>query len=247
VTSLTLAAVVMTLSGVPRPSQIRWCLLPVLRRSTGDGPVSDAVQCVEDAGLLPPLPPAPAGLPGAEPQLQRQQLPGYVVVQDVQMSCRHNRSGTGRGPGDRSGQGGSSGSISAHTSSTIHGRVLTPHERPNHPTGHARPGHFNKIVLRALSTTTTSSSTPPSTRTRTTTAHPARRTPVVTGPSPGRGLAAGWPRILGAAIRPGKVQITCCRSRFREVIPPCLRAVASSTEQCEHTTVAFTRPANTRR
>ena len=40
VTSLTFAAVVMTLSGVPRPSQIRWCLLPVFRRSTGDGPVS---------------------------------------------------------------------------------------------------------------------------------------------------------------------------------------------------------------
>jgi len=40
VTSLTLAAVVMTLSGVPRPSQIKWCLLPVFRRSTGDGPVS---------------------------------------------------------------------------------------------------------------------------------------------------------------------------------------------------------------
>ena len=39
-TSLTLAAVVMTLSGVPRPSQIKWCLLPVFRRSTGDGPVS---------------------------------------------------------------------------------------------------------------------------------------------------------------------------------------------------------------
>lgn len=40
VTSLTFAAVVMTCSGVPRPSQIRWCLLPVLRRSTGDGPVA---------------------------------------------------------------------------------------------------------------------------------------------------------------------------------------------------------------
>ncbi|MER7569407.1 hypothetical protein ABTZ93_41970, partial [Streptomyces sp. NPDC097941] len=24
------------------------------------------------------------------------------------------------------------------------------HERPNHLTGHARPGHINKIVLRAL-------------------------------------------------------------------------------------------------
>lgn len=42
------------------------------------------------------------------------------------MPCRHRRSGTGRGPGALSGQGGSKGSISAHrTSSTIHGRVLT--------------------------------------------------------------------------------------------------------------------------
>lgn len=31
VTSLTFAAVVMTFSGVPRPSQIKWCLLPVFR------------------------------------------------------------------------------------------------------------------------------------------------------------------------------------------------------------------------
>ncbi len=40
VTSLTLAAVVMTLNGVPLPSQIRWCLLPVFPRSIGDGPVA---------------------------------------------------------------------------------------------------------------------------------------------------------------------------------------------------------------
>lgn len=38
--SLTFAAVVMTWSGVPRPSQMRWCLLPNFRRSTGDGPVA---------------------------------------------------------------------------------------------------------------------------------------------------------------------------------------------------------------
>ena len=44
----------------------------------------DAVQLVEDPGLLPPLQTSPAGLPGAEPQLQRQELPGYVVVEDVQ-------------------------------------------------------------------------------------------------------------------------------------------------------------------
>lgn len=43
------------------------------------------------------------------------------------MPCRHSRSTTGRGPGAFSGQGGSSGSTSAHKSSfTIHGRVLTP-------------------------------------------------------------------------------------------------------------------------
>lgn len=111
---MTLAAVVMTLSGVPRLSQIRWCLLPVFRRSTGDGPVpgppffradvgavharprpveiagrvqlgeQDPVQPVKDPCLLPPVRPPPAGLSRAEPQLQRQQLPGYVVVEDDQ-------------------------------------------------------------------------------------------------------------------------------------------------------------------
>lgn len=113
-TSLTLAAVVMTLSGVPRPSQIRWCLLPVFRRSTGDGPVSGppffrtdvgavharagpvefagrvefgeqgAVQLLEDTGLLPATQASPAGLSGAEPQLRGQELSGYVVVEHVQ-------------------------------------------------------------------------------------------------------------------------------------------------------------------
>lgn len=43
------------------------------------------------------------------------------------MPCRQRLSATGRGPDERSGQGGSSGLISAHkASSTIHGRVLTP-------------------------------------------------------------------------------------------------------------------------
>lgn len=67
------------------------------------------------------------------------------------MPCRHSRSGTGLGPGEPSGHGGSNGSISAHkSSSTIHGRVVTHHERSNHHVGHARPGHFGKILLRAL-------------------------------------------------------------------------------------------------
>lgn len=113
VMSLTLAAVVMTCSGVPRPSQIRWCLLPVFRRSTGDGPVAapsfradvgsvhtragpvefagrvqlgeqQPVELVEDSGLLPAIQPSPAGLSGAEPQLRWQELPGHIVERDVQ-------------------------------------------------------------------------------------------------------------------------------------------------------------------
>jgi hypothetical protein len=48
------------------------------------------------------------------------------LCRTYRMPCRHSRSATGRGPGDFSGQGGSSGSISAHkSSSTIHGQVLT--------------------------------------------------------------------------------------------------------------------------
>ncbi|SDC24281.1 hypothetical protein F610DRAFT_01372 [Streptomyces sp. LaPpAH-199] len=39
---------------------------------------------VEDSRLLPPVQATPAGLPGAEPQLQGQELPGYVVVEDEQ-------------------------------------------------------------------------------------------------------------------------------------------------------------------
>lgn len=37
-------------------------------------------------GARPPVQAAPAGLSRAEPQLQRQELPGYVVVEDVQDS-----------------------------------------------------------------------------------------------------------------------------------------------------------------
>lgn len=42
------------------------------------------MQLVEDSRLLPPVQATPAGLPGAEPQLQGQELPGYVVVEDEQ-------------------------------------------------------------------------------------------------------------------------------------------------------------------
>jgi hypothetical protein len=49
------------------------------------------------------------------------------VYRTNRMPCRQRRSYTGRGPGDRSGHAGSSGSIRAHNpSSTIQGFLLTP-------------------------------------------------------------------------------------------------------------------------
>lgn len=68
------------------------------------------------------------------------------------MPWRLSRSGTGLGPGERSGQGGRSRSTSAHkSSSTIHGRVPTPSRtaESSHPS--RQPALSTKIVLRALS------------------------------------------------------------------------------------------------
>lgn len=143
VTSLTLAAVVMTLSGVPWPSQIKWCLLPVLRRSTGDGPVS-APRFWRGRGSPPRRPwTSPArrprsawragfgaagrrSRPSAAAQAaasrsgpSRTPAPAAAVARrcracsTYRMPCRHCPSGTGRGPGAFSGQGGRSGSINA--------------------------------------------------------------------------------------------------------------------------------------
>lgn len=46
------------------------------------------MQLVEDASLLPPLEAAPASLPRAEPQLQRQELPGYVAVENAEKALQ---------------------------------------------------------------------------------------------------------------------------------------------------------------
>lgn len=47
------------------------------------------------------------------------------LIRTYKMPCRHSQSSTGRGPGDRSGQSGSSGSTSSHrASSTVHGHQL---------------------------------------------------------------------------------------------------------------------------
>lgn len=67
------------------------------------------VQSLEDSGPLPAVQASPAGLPGSEPQLQRQELPGNVLVQDVQDALQTQPIIIGLGPGDRVGQGGSSG------------------------------------------------------------------------------------------------------------------------------------------
>lgn len=109
------------------------------------------------------LPPRPAGLFGsvAPPDTPEDTRDDQAHGEDEVAARRCGaRTGcladtadpTGCGPGDLSGQGGSSGSASAHKlSSTIHGRVLTFHERPNRPTSHARPAHHHKILLRTLS------------------------------------------------------------------------------------------------
>lgn len=74
-----------------------------------------------------------ATAPGAANRSARNRIPAPAagvarsmsLCRTYRMPCGHSRSATGRAPGDFSGQGGSSGSVSAHkSSSTIHGRVL---------------------------------------------------------------------------------------------------------------------------
>lgn len=74
------------------------------------------VQLVENPGPLPPVKAPPAGLSGAEPKLRRQELPGDVVVEDVQDALQARSRG-----------GGAYG----------HGRF--PCARPAWPTGPGRP------------------------------------------------------------------------------------------------------------
>ena len=102
--SFRLPPVSPTVSGLPRPQTIRWCLEPLRERSTGLGPVlappkrphvravdrrsrpvdplrlvelreQQLVQLLPDAGLLPLAQPAPAGHPRAAAHLLRQVLP----------------------------------------------------------------------------------------------------------------------------------------------------------------------------
>jgi len=151
------------------PSQIRWCLLPVFRRSTGDGPVASPlflartwepstharVQSSSPAAFSAAsrmrcnLPKTPACCrrsrrrqqvcPEPNSSYRGRSCQATSWCRTYGMPCRHSRSATGFGPGDRSGQGGSNGSISAHkSSSTIHGRVVTP-TRTIRPSPQSRP------------------------------------------------------------------------------------------------------------
>lgn len=92
------------------------------------------------------------GYPNPNPSSSGSSCRMMALQSTYSMRCRHGRSSTGYGPGAFLGQGGYNGSVSAHSSSsTIHGRLLTPHERRNRRTGHTPPAHIHKIVLRALS------------------------------------------------------------------------------------------------
>lgn len=113
VMSLTLAAVVVTCSGVSLPSRVGRCLLPVFRRSAGEGPVATpplsrgrgsrprthqssrvrrpcsarrsgggAVSREPRSDATGQAP--PTGLTEAETRVQGQQLPGDIVVENVQ-------------------------------------------------------------------------------------------------------------------------------------------------------------------
>jgi hypothetical protein len=176
VTSLTLTAAVVTWSGVPLPSPIRWCLLP---ESTGDGQVAASfarmwshprtrvtvrirrpraarragcgatarktTACCQRSRRRPQVCPEP------NPSSRGRSCQAMFWCRTYKTPCRHSRSGTGFGPGDRLGRGGSSGSISTHkSSSTIHDRVVMHHEQSNYHIGHAQPGRLSKILLRAL-------------------------------------------------------------------------------------------------
>lgn len=72
--------------------------------------------------------------PEPNPGCRGSSCPVMSLWSTYRMPCRHARSATGQAPGDRSGQGGSTGSISVHKpSSTIHGRLLTPSRTAESP------------------------------------------------------------------------------------------------------------------
>ena len=87
--------------------------------------------------------------PDPNPSSGGRSCQAMLLQSTYRMPCRHSRSATGRGPGDLVGQGGSSGSISAHkSSSTIHGRVLTPSQtaESSHRSRPTRTSHQDRVT-----------------------------------------------------------------------------------------------------
>ena len=144
----------MTLNGVPRPSQIKRCLLLAFRRSTGDGPVSAPPPSRERGDHprtpvtspvhrprsawraapggadrrprpSPPVQTPPAGPSRAEPHHQRQELPGHVIAEDEQDALEAETARHRPRP-RRPLRPGQQQRLNQRPSSTIHGRVLTP-------------------------------------------------------------------------------------------------------------------------
>lgn len=87
--------------------------------------------------------------PGPNPSASGSNCQAMSLQWTYRMPCIHSRSATGRGPGARSGQGGSSGSLNAHkSSSTIHGRVLTPSRtaESSHRSRPTRALHHDRVT-----------------------------------------------------------------------------------------------------
>lgn len=112
----------------------------------------DPVQPVENPCLLPPVQPPPAGLSRAEPQHERQQLPGYVVVEDEQDALQAEP--VPHRPRSRRPIRATAAATARSTPTTHRPRSTVeyphPHERPNRHTGYAQPAHINKSLIRAL-------------------------------------------------------------------------------------------------
>lgn len=140
-------AVVMTLSEVPRPSQVEWYSLPAFppvdRRRTGVGPLTYFARMKHRRQQV-----------NSEPNLSysSRSCPALSPVEHEQDALETELVRHRPGLGDLFGQWRPSGSLSAHwLSSTIHGRVVRPSRTTESShRGHGQPGHCSKIASRAL-------------------------------------------------------------------------------------------------
>lgn len=180
VMSLTFAAVVMTWSGVPFPSQIRWCLPPVFRRSTGDGPVASPLfwrgrgsrpRTRGSSRVRRPRSAPRAGCgatcrrrlsAASGPGAASRSAPSRTPVPGAGAAKRRPGAGHTECPADTAGPPSASAPETARAKAAATARSAPTSRRPrstaesSHPPERsdrhnslARPGPFNKIVLRA--------------------------------------------------------------------------------------------------